>query len=114
MKINLLGLTSLLMLLMFSTSIVFAVIALPPSAPQDDPPGPSISHEQVQLISRAQKECDRIKQDVYDRCRATGAGHDECRERSLKAYQSCLEAMKFLIDPPKIVLPNDGSPGQKK
>ncbi len=116
MKRHLLILTSLLVLFVFSASIVFASIALPPSDPGDNPPGKLLSEEE-RALNRYVKACKEQYDEEVKYCgKARGVTDPtrdpECIRKAQIALQACYEAAHFLANPPKLKLPNSGSPGQ--
>ncbi len=110
------------MLSILGVSVVLASIGLPPSDPQNNPPGPSVFEEQTkkfELAAQAAKRCEENYKAALEYCVSQGYHHggfvdrsSQCAQDALKAYHECLKGVHHFLNPPPIILPNGGSPGQ--
>jgi len=126
MKRYLLVLTAIALVFALAASVTLASISLPPSDPNNNPPGSFLSEEQQFKLNVA-RDAARKCQENFDRCIDSchvlyGAGPlqrgpGSCYDRCLKQYHECHEGLAFFmgeIKPPEIQLPNGNSPGQGK
>lgn len=110
------------MLIVLSVSVVLASVGLPPSDPQNNPPGPSVFGEQAEKLERAAqaaKHCEENYKAALDYCARQGYHHagfvdrsSRCAQDALKAYHECLKGAHYFLNPPQLTLPQGGSPGQ--
>lgn len=107
MKRYLTVLTATFVLFVFGVSAVFASISIPPSDPNNNPPGPSVSYEQGRMAKICQEHYDNY---VAKYCSPVGGPltpyNSECRKRALKTLNECLQGV---LNPPQLILPNGGS-----
>lgn len=112
-KIHRLALEGIFLSFALTASVALASVSLPPINPTVEPPGPSISYEQI----RRMKICEETYHRARERCtylivgdRAAVTFTDtECIKRAQREYQGCIEG---ILNPPQLILPNGNSPGQ--
>lgn len=114
MKKYALILISIFVLFVFGVSTVLASISLPPSDPNNNPPGPFLSAEELEkgrIAENARKDLQR-KLRYCDELWYSGHW-EEARKCQKRAYKDYHDSLKAIYHPPTLILPNGGSPGGK-
>ena len=118
MRRYVLVLMSVFLVFVLASSTTLASISIPPSNPTIEPPGPSVFEEQtkkLQIAADAAKNCEENLKRCEEYCSSQyspSAIWSSCIKKCREEFSECMKGVHYFLNPPQLILPNGGSPGQ--